>query len=151
MTLSSPAFLAGQAIPKQYTCDGQNVNPPLVFSDVPSNTISLVLVMDDPDVPKNLKPDGVFDHWVLYNIPAGTAGIQENFSNIGQLGKNSSGQAAYTGPCPPNGQHRYFFKLFALDTELQFADNPTKQQVLDAIANHILARAELMGVYDRGK
>jgi Raf kinase inhibitor-like YbhB/YbcL family protein len=149
MTIASPAFAANATIPKQYTCDGASMNPPLSFSDVPSDAKSLALLMDDPDVPKNLKPDGVFDHWVLYNIPPTTTAIPESASGIGTPGQNGSGKAQYTGPCPPDREHRYFFKLYALDTMLSFNSPPTKAQVEQAMQGHILDQAELVAKYDR--
>jgi len=138
-------------IPSKYTCDGENVNPKLEFSDVPKNAKSLVLIMDDPDIPEFVKQKfgiTIFDHWVLFNIKPDTKEIAENTAP-GMSGKNGRGEAKYTGPCPPDREHRYFFKLFALDTMLNLKQGATKEQVLEAIKGHILAEAELMGKYKR--
>lgn len=149
LTLSSPAFQPNQSIPSLYTCEGDNISPPLEWSDIPSGTISLVLLMDDPDVPKNLRADGMWDHWVLYNIPPFVMGLSENakdFSGAIQ-GVNTGGKIGYTGPCPPDREHRYFFKLYALDTTLSLPDRATKAQAEAAMKGHIIAQAELMGLY----
>lgn len=152
MTISSPAFSAGGAIPKIYSCDGQGINPPLDFSGVPAKAKSLALIMDDPDVPKNLKPDGLFVHWVVYNMPAATSAIPANSTPPGQQGLNGAGKPAYAAPCPPDREHRYFFKLFALDTaELEFYQPPTKDDLLSAMSGHIISQAELIGTYNRNK
>ncbi len=154
MKISSSTFENNQTIPSKYTCDGDNVNPPLTFSDIPKEAQSLVLLMDDPDVPKNLKLDGVFDHWIIYNIDPSITGIDENsIAPPGSVGLNSAQKNAYAGACPPDGQHRYFFKLFALDTMVEFPDAKTvsKQMVIDAMQDHIVAQAELIGVYARVK
>ena len=118
MKLTSPAFEHGGKIPSKYTCDGSNVNPELHFEDVPDSTEALVLIMDDPDVPKYLRPDGMYDHWVVYNIPKETRIFKENSVPPGLQGKNTANALAYTGPCPPDREHRYFFKLYALDKQL---------------------------------
>jgi Raf kinase inhibitor-like YbhB/YbcL family protein len=152
MTISSTAFADHTAIPAVYTCDGKSINPPLTFGDVPSSTKSLVLLMDDPDVPKKLIPAGVFDHWVVYNIPPTTHEIAENSVPQGvSQGLNGAGQEKYTGPCPPDREHRYFFKLYALDSELSFSEpaKVSKQIVLDAMQGHIIEQAELVGLYNR--
>jgi Raf kinase inhibitor-like YbhB/YbcL family protein len=149
MTITSPAFSAGGLIPVKYSCDGENINPPLLFNDIPERATSLVLLMDDPDVPKNLKPDGVFDHWVMYNIPSGNAQVKEGTAPPGIQGKNGAGATKYTGPCPPGKEHRYFFKLYALDTDLAFNEAPTKALVEQAMQGHIVGQAELMGRYNR--
>lgn len=150
MEITSTAFTDGGLIPQKYTCNGDNVNPPLTFSGVPSQSVSLVLLMDDPDVPTDLRPDGNFDHWVAFNIPPKKAGIAEG-TNPGQsiIGKNSRGENAYTGPCPPDREHRYFFKLYALDIKLDLDRNATKQDVLNAMEGHIDDQAVLMGRYDQ--
>lgn len=149
MTITSTAFEHNELIPAKYTCDGENINPPLTFSNLPQNAKSFVLLMDDPDVPKNLKPDGVFDHWVVYNIPPTTKEFAENSAPPGTQGTNGAGKAAYTGPCPPDREHRYFFKLYALDTELDFPNPPSKSQVEQAMQGHIIAQSELMGRYNK--
>lgn len=151
MKITSPAFGHNQSIPSKYTCDGENVNPPLSFHDVPQETKSLVLLMEDPDVPHNLRADGMWDHWVVYNIDPTVTAIEEGKTPEGSVGLNTSGGAAYQGACPPNGQHRYFFKLYALDTVLDFDDasKVTKVLVENALEGHVLAKAELIGVYSR--
>lgn len=149
MNITSPAFLNNKEIPKVYSCDGENINPPLEFSDIPQNAKSLVLIMDDPDVPKNLKRDGMFDHWIVFNIPPEIRSIDEDSEPLGIVGQNSAGQSSYTGPCPPDRKHRYFFKLFALDSLLSLNSQATKKDVEKAMEGHILEKAELMGVYER--
>ncbi len=149
MRIISPAFAEGEAIPKVYSCDGDNINPPLEFEDIPENAKSLVLVMDDPDVPKNLKPDGMFDHWVVFNIPPEITTIDEDSQPLGVVGKSSTQESEYTGPCPPDRQHRYFFKLYALDTLLDLDEEATKKDVEEAIKGHVIEKAQLMGVFAR--
>jgi Raf kinase inhibitor-like YbhB/YbcL family protein len=152
MNIESSAFQPNGLIPEKYSCEGHNINPPLDFKDVPQNTKGLVLLMDDPDVPKNLKPDGVFDHWVIYNIPPETSAIVENTLNSpGVFGKNGRGEPKYTGPCPPDREHRYFFKLYALDTILNFPEPPDKAAVEKAMEGHIISQAELIGRYPKKK
>jgi Raf kinase inhibitor-like YbhB/YbcL family protein len=149
MQLTSPAFAHDSSIPARYTCDGDNVNPPLVIAGVPEQAVSLVLIMDDPDVPSHLRADGMWDHWVVYNIPPGVRTVAENSEPPGVPGQGTAGNRKYYGPCPPDREHRYFFKLFALDCELELAAGASKAQVEEAMAGHIMAQAELMGRYDR--
>ena len=151
MTISSPAFLAGQPIPKKYSCQGEGFNPPLLFSGVPAGAKSLALIMDDPDVPKNLLPSGLFVHWVVYNMPAETSVIAENSAPPGSQGLNSGGKPSFTAPCPPDGKHRYFFKLYALDAVLNFDQPPTKDNLEAAMSGNIIGQAELMGMYNKDK
>ena len=152
MTITSSAFENNSPIPSKYTCDGESINPPLSIENVPSQAKSLVMLMDDPDVPKNLLPAGVFDHWVVYNIPPTVHEIGENSVPQGvSQGLNGAGQEKYIGPCPPDREHRYFFKLYALDEELKF-DNPSKvtmQMVITAMQGHIIEETELIGLYNR--
>lgn len=152
LTLTSPAFENGSSIPSRFTCDGDNMSPPLSWSGVPEGTKSLALIMDDPDVPKALKPDGVFDHWTLFNIPPETREIPEGGS-VGVPGVNGAGKKAYTGPCPPPqyepSEHRYFFRLYALDTMLSLSSGASKKEVLAVMQGHILAETELLGRYKR--
>ena len=153
LSITSSAFENDGRIPSKFTCDGdKSLSPQLSFSGVPSGTKSLTLVMDDPDVPKQLRPDGVFDHWTLFNIPPETTGIPEGIS-AGTSGVNGAGKNAYTGPCPPTqyepSEHRYIFALYALDTMLSLPEGVTKQEVLQAIDGHILAEARLIGRYSR--
>jgi Raf kinase inhibitor-like YbhB/YbcL family protein len=148
--LTSTAFKHGETIPRKYSCDGQDISPPLAWGDPPQGTQSFALIMDDPDAPA-----GVWVHWVLYNLPAGSRGLPEAVPPDAQLadgsrqGKNSWGRVGYGGPCPPRGTHRYFFKLYALDRALDLAAGATKEQLLKAMEGHILAQTELMGKYTR--
>ena len=144
MKLESTSFLHGKPIPQKFTCQGQDISPELIIEDIPSQTQSFVLIMDDPDA-----PSGVFDHWVAWNIPADTKKIAEG-ATLKQLGKNSYGQKGYHGPCPPAGKaHRYYFKFYALDTTLSLPDGADKKKVENAFEGHVIAMAELMGTYQR--
>jgi len=148
--LTSTAFVQGKPIPRQYTCDGQDISPPLSWSDPPAGTRSLALIADDPDAPV-----GVWVHWVLYNLPAESRGLPEAVPADAELadgsrhGRNSWRRPGYGGPCPPRGTHRYFFKLYALDTVLDLRAGADKGQLLKAMEGHVLAQAELMGTYAR--
>jgi Raf kinase inhibitor-like YbhB/YbcL family protein len=151
LELSCPAFKEGGTIPKQYTCSGEDNSPPLSWSGVPVNTKSLVLIVDDPDA-----PSGTWVHWVLYNIPAEVtslpAGIPKiaTVTNIGTQGSNDFRRMGYGGPCPPPGtSHRYYFKLYALDTTINLNPGTTKAAVDRAIQEHILAQSQLIGKYGR--
>jgi len=157
-SLISSAFQHEGTIPKNYTCDGnKGLNPPLEITDVPAGTKSLVLIMDDPDVPKEVRPDGVFDHWVLFNIappaPQSSLEIFEGGPLPGTPGKNGRGENSYTGPCPPPQyeprEHRYIFAAYALDTELALAAGASKSEVLAEIEGHVLGEAQLIGRYRR--
>lgn len=153
LSITSSAFENNGKIPPKFTCDGErNLSPQLSISGVPEGTKSLTLIVDDPDVPKVLKPDGVFDHWVLFNISPETRGIEEGDS-AGVAGANGAGKNAYTGPCPPPqyepSEHRYVFTLYALDTMLALPAGATKQEILRAMEGHMLAKAELIGRYKR--
>lgn len=149
MKLSSPAFEHGGKIPSRYTCDGDNINPPLIFASIPPETRSLALIMDDPDVPKRLRADGMWDHWIIFNLPPNLTEIPEATEPPGIHGLGTSGNLAYFGPCPPDREHRYFFKLYALDQELPLTEKATKKEVEQAMSGHILAQAELIGRYER--
>jgi Raf kinase inhibitor-like YbhB/YbcL family protein len=147
MKLSSTAFTHEDKIPVKYTAQGEEVSPPLAWEDVPQGTQSLALICDDPDAPGR-----TYDHWVLYDIPPSLKGLPEGFkasSSDIKAGENSSGTLEYVGPNPPSGTHRYFFKLYALDTTLNFPKNPTKGDLLKAMEGHVLAEATLMGRYQR--
>lgn len=146
LTLTSPVFAQGQPIPAKYTCDDQDISPPLHWGDAPAGTQSFALIMDDPDAPV-----GTWVHWVLFNLPAGLRDLPEKVAPPqGSLeGKNGWGRAGYGGPCPPRGSHHYFFKLYALDTKLSLARGAGKAQLLTAMEGHILAQAELVGTYSR--
>jgi len=149
MKLSSSAFEEGGRIPSKYTCDSDNVNPSLEISDVPSGAKALALIMEDPDVPKNLRPDGMWDHWIVFNIPPDTSQIPEGKEPQGTHGEGTSGNQNYNGPCPPDREHRYFFKLFALDSTLELKEKATKPELEKAMEGHILEKTELMGTYER--
>ena len=140
--LKSSAFSASEEIPERYTCDGEDVNPPLEIGDLPKDTRSLVLVIEDPDA-----PNGVWDHWIVWNIDPVTHIAEDSVP--GTEGKNSFGKHHYGGPCPPSGSHRYFFKLFALNDRLELDGNADKEYVEAAMAEKILGRGELMGIYSR--
>lgn len=145
MKISSSAFQAQQNIPVKYTCDGQNINPPLSFANVPNGTQSLVLIVDDPDA-----PSGTWTHWTLWNINPQIAGIDENSVSPGAVqGKTSFGKPGWGGPCPPSGTHRYFFKLYALDANLNLSDSADAQGLQDTMRDHIIESAELIGLYSR--
>lgn len=149
MKITSSAFGNNSKIPSKYTCDGENINPPLEFSDIPNSAKSLVLIMDDPDVPRNLKPDGMFDHWIVYNIPPTTKEIKEGVKPPGIEGKNSAGKTQYIGACPPDREHRYFFKFYALDTSFEPSFGLTKEEIEKKMQGHIIAQTELIGLYSR--
>lgn len=150
LELTSDAFAQNEAIPRKYSCDGEDVSPPLSWSDPPEGTESFVLICDDPDAPA-----GTWVHWVLFNIPADERALPEAIPAKDKLddgslhGSNSWKRRDYGGPCPPSGTHRYFFKLYALDTALELRAGAAKKQVLGAMEGHILAQAELMGTYSR--
>jgi Raf kinase inhibitor-like YbhB/YbcL family protein len=149
MRLTSPAFEHEGKIPSKYTCQGHNINPPLEFSEVPFEAKSLVLLMDDPDVPAFVRKECMYDHWVIFNMPSDTQRIDENSTPPGIQGKNTAGASAYTGPCPPDREHRYFFMLYALDTMLQLDSSASKDDVKKAMAGHIIVKAELMARYEK--
>lgn len=149
MKLTSSAFEHNGTIPSKYTCDGDNINPPLTILNVPPQAKSLVLIMDDPDVPKKLRSDGMWDHWVLFNIPVEVTEIKEGEEPSGVHGIGTSNNLDYFGPCPPDGEHRYFFTLYALDIWLNLPEKTTKQELLKAMSNHILSQYTLMGRYKR--
>lgn len=147
MKLTSSVFGNNGEIPSKYTCDGINISPPLEISDVPKNAKSLVLIMDDPDA---VKPAGkVWDHWVVFNIPTTTKKINEGSNPKGVIGKNTRGNLTYGGPCPPDARHRYFFKLYALDIILDLKEGSTKNEVEQAMKDHIIEQSTLMGTYER--
>lgn len=147
MKLRSSAFSPNGKIPRIYSCQGKSINPPLEISEVPKEAKSLVLIMDDPDVPEKVRKDKMFVHWVVYNIDPILKKIEENAKPFGILGKNTAGDLGYTGPCPPDREHRYFFKLYALDTLLSLQEGATKEEVLKAMEGHILQETSLMGTY----
>lgn len=144
--LTSSAFAQGERIPTKYTCDGEDSSPPLQWRNPPPGTQSFALIMDDPDAPV-----GTWIHWVLFNLIADIQELPEQATLPAgaQDGKNSWGRTGYGGPCPPSGTHRYFFKLYALDTTVNLTASPDKAQLLRAMEGHILAQAEVMGTYSR--
>jgi len=150
MELKRQAFAAGEMIPAKYTCDGQDISPPLGWSDPPAGTIEFALISDDPDAPV-----GTWVHWVMWNIPAGASALDENLpktaslSNGTKQGTTDFRRIGYGGPCPPSGTHRYYFKLYALDTALNLPASTTKKDLEKAMQGHILGQAELMGTYRR--
>lgn len=152
MKLTSSVFENNGKIPSKYTCDGENTSPPLEISEVPENAKSLVLLMDDPDIPDFVKQQNnieVWDHWVVFNIPPTTTTLEEAATPPGIQGVNTGGNNAYGGPCPPDREHRYLFKLYALDTELDLPAGSTKAEVQQAMQNHIIEETKLIGLYKR--
>lgn len=143
MRLSSPSFTPGETVPTRYTCDGEDVSPPLLIEDIPAGAVCLALVMDDPDAPM-----GTWDHWVAYDIPV-IGEVPEGVAPLGTPGRNSWRRTGYGGPCPPSGVHRYFFRVYALDARLGLPEGASKKHVLAAMQGHVLAEAELMGRYSR--
>ncbi len=144
MKLTSSSFNNNESIPAQYTCDGENINPPLTISDIPENTKSLTLILDDPDA-----PSGTWDHWIVFNIPSDTRDIAQGQEPPGIHGIDTARNTNYKGPCPPDREHRYFFKLYALDTQLDLPAGVSKKQVETAMNGHILSQTELIGRYQR--
>ena len=152
LTLTSRAFAHQAEIPAKYTCEGSDVSPPLAWADVPAGTRSLALIVDDPDAPDPAAPKMTWVHWVLYNIPPEANGLAEAVRKPppGTLdGTNDWHRTGYGGPCPPIGRHRYFHKLYALDTMLPDLRHPTKAVLEQAMASHILAATELVGTYQK--
>lgn len=145
MKITSPEFGANKKIPSKYTCEGEDVNPPLEFEDVPEDAKSLVLIVDDPDAPSK-----TWVHWVVFNIPPDTESIDEDtVPDEAILGRTDFGNKSYGGPCPPSGAHRYFFKLYALDIELDLESGSVKQEVEYAMQNHVIDHAEIIGIFAR--
>ncbi|MBS0604731.1 MAG: YbhB/YbcL family Raf kinase inhibitor-like protein [Verrucomicrobia bacterium] len=149
MKLTSPAFSEGGKIPSKFTCEGENINPELQISGVPSGAKTLVLIMDDPDVPEFVRKERMYDHWVVFNLYPTTTKILENSQPLGVPGKNTRGTLDYVGPCPPDREHRYFFKLYALDIELSLSRGSTKAEVEAAMEKHIVSQTQLMGRYEK--
>jgi len=150
MEIKSSAFKEGEIIPGKYTCDNIDISPPLEWSEVPDGTRTFALISDDPDAPM-----GTWVHWVLFNLPANILELSENtpklevLKNGARQGINDFGKIGYGGPCPPGGTHRYYFKIYALDKELESKPGITKKELLKAMEGHILAEAQLMGRYKR--
>lgn len=149
LDLSTPAFKQGEKIPSKYTCDGAGMNPALNFAGMPANAKQLVLTMHDPDVPKNLMPSGNFDHWMVWDIAPASKGIAEGAG--AKMGMNGTGKPGYIGPCPPDREHRYFFRLYALDTPMAGKTFKDRAALEEAMKGHILAQSELMGRYEKIK
>ena len=150
MEITSSSFVHEDMIPAKYTCDGQNISPPLAWSGAPKETKSFALICDDPDAPA-----GTWVHWVIFDIPSNINFLpekvakQEEIAGLGKNGKNSSRRYGYDGPCPPSGTHRYYFKLYALDKMLNLKAGLSKEELLSAMKNHVLAEAQIMGRYKR--
>jgi Raf kinase inhibitor-like YbhB/YbcL family protein len=144
MKLTSPAFEHNEVIPSEYTCDGSDKSPELNIEGVPQNTVSLVLINDDPDAPV-----GTWDHWIVFNIPAKITRIDKGKEPQGIAGKNSWGKTGYGGPCPPSGTHRYIFRLYALDKMLDLKEGSSKAEIMESMQGHILSQIELIGKYQR--
>ena len=149
MKISSPAFPHNGFIPAKYTCEGEDINPPLEFSEISNKTMTLVLIMDDPDVPKSIRADGLWHHWLIWNMPAETRGIGENSVPSGIIGQNTRGNKAYGGPCPPDRQHSYFFKLYAMDRAIGLPAEAGIEELRKAMYDHVIAKAELIGLYEK--
>jgi Raf kinase inhibitor-like YbhB/YbcL family protein len=153
MKLESSAFSEGGSIPSQYTCDGGDTYPPLTISDVPEGTMSLALIMEDPDVPAEVREDKSWTHWVVWNMPPDTATLAEGSMPPGIEGANTGGNKGYMGPCPPTqyepNEHRYYSTLYALDTMLDLPEGASKEELLTAMEGHIIESVVLMGRYSR--
>jgi len=150
LVLTSTAFVQGGAIASKYTCEGQDISPPLAWDGVPNKARSLVLILDDPDAPDPKAPEITWVHWLLYNLPTGAHGLGEAVKKLPpgtREGLNDWGRTGYGGPCPPVGRHRYFHKLYALDTVLPDLGKPSKAALEQAMKGHVVARAELIGTY----
>jgi Raf kinase inhibitor-like YbhB/YbcL family protein len=150
MNLTSPAFAHGGQMPAKYTCDGEDISPPLAWSGVPASAKSLALIVDDPDAPDPAAPQRTWVHWVAYNLPPSASRLDEGIRQLpggARQGRNDWQRAGYGGPCPPIGRHRYFFKLYALDRVLPDLGAATKAKLEAAMKPHIIGRAELVGTY----
>lgn len=150
ISVSSSAFKEGGMIPAKYTCDGNDLSAPLAWTGIPEGTKSIAVISDDPDAPV-----GTWVHWVMWNIPASAVGLEEGVPTKSQLpdgsrqGVSDFGRPGYGGPCPPSGTHRYYFKVYALDTMLELPSNARKADLVKAMKGHILAEGQLMGKYSR--
>lgn len=150
MKIKSSAFNDGERIPKKYTCDGEDVSPPLTWDDIPEGTVTLALISDDRDAPSK-----TWTHWLIFNIPPELNGLPEGVEKVGEFengimqGFNDFGRIGYGGPCPPSGVHRYFFKLYALDTSLDLEPGTSKEELLEAMEGHIIEKTEMVGLYSR--
>ena len=156
LSLRSPKFASQTEIPADYTCEGRDVSPPLAWSGEPAGTKSFALVVDDPDAPDPKAPKMTWVHWVVFNMPTAVTALEEGASKKGmpqgtRQGLNDWKRPDYGGPCPPIGRHRYFFKLYALDTVLPDLGKPAKADLLKAMEGHVVGTAELIGTYEKGK
>jgi Raf kinase inhibitor-like YbhB/YbcL family protein len=154
MKIESPAFADGTSIPRKYTCEGEDISPELRWSNPPDGTRSFALIVDDPDAPDPKRPKRTWVHWVLYEIPADAMSLPEGAEPLPlgtREGLNDWDRTGYGGPCPPIGEHRYFFKLYALDVSLGDLDEPNKAELEEAMTGHILARVDLVGTYEKGQ
>jgi len=148
--IKSSAFKDGERIPRKYTCDGENISPPLTWKDVPSGTVTLAIISDDPDAPSK-----TWTHWLIFNIPPEINSLPEGVETVGEFengiiqGLNDFGNLGYGGPCPPFGVHRYFFKLYALDKRLELEPGASKEELLEAMKGHIIEKTEIIGLYSR--
>lgn len=149
LSIKSTAFSANDMIPARFTCDGKNISPELIFGNIPEGTQSLALTLEDPDVPRTVRTDGMWDHWVVWNMSPTTTRIAEGAVPSGIIGKGTNGKASYLGPCPPDREHRYFFTLYALDATLSLPQSATKEELLKALAPHLIEKATLIGRYNR--
>lgn len=150
LTLTSTAFIHGGEMPTRYTCEGKNISPPLAWTGVPPQARSLVLIVDDPDAPDPAAPKRTWVHWVLYNVPPDSESLPEGVAHFQagvRHGLNDWKRSGYGGPCPPIGRHRYFHKLYALDTMLPDVDSLTKADIEALMKGHVVAQAELIGTY----
>jgi Raf kinase inhibitor-like YbhB/YbcL family protein len=153
LELSSSAFAPGGAMPQKYSCEGDNVSPPLTWASAPPGTKSFALIVKDPDAPDPAAPQRVVTHWLVYDLPANVFSLGEGEKELpaaARQGKNEHGDARYMGPCPPIGRHRYFFKLYALDSTLPDLDSPKVADLEQAMRGHVLAAGELVGTYQKG-
>lgn len=157
LTVTSPSFPSSGPIPARFTCEGEETSPALAWSELPAETKSVAVIVDDPDAPDPAAPKRVFVHWVLYDIAPSTKEIAEGAKDAAAIGggardgKNDAGKTGWTGPCPPKGRHRYFFKVYALDTVLPDLGQPTKAALEQAMGGHVLARGEVIGTYEKGQ
>ena len=149
MKLTSTAFEHNGKIPSEYTCDGEDISPELMIEDVPAGAKSLALIMDDIDVPKHIRPDGLWVHWVVWNISTDTKKIAKANEPEGIQGITNFGRTGYGGPCPPDREHRYFFKLYALDISLDIPEGSTKDVLEKAMKENIIEQTELIGLYEK--
>jgi Raf kinase inhibitor-like YbhB/YbcL family protein len=147
MRLVSPAFKDQERIPVKYTCHGEKLSPPLLFEDAPEDARFFALVVEDPDVPKQFRADGMWNHWLAWNIPAAVDGLPEGEPAPGVVGRSTGGTYGYEPPCPPDREHRYIFSLYALGEELPLGKDATKEELLAEISKHVIAKTELLGLY----